>query len=97
VGLLQRTRARVLQERAAAADRRWQSLVLGLLVLFSWCLGAASWLLVHEVTNGVWMVLGANLADAGTWSLVSVLLVWPTAGVAAVALGKQIEWVRRPL
>jgi hypothetical protein len=97
VGLLRRTRARLAQERATAADRRRQNLALGLLVLFSWAMGAASWLLVRTVTGGVWNVLGANLADPVTWLLVSVLLAWATAGVAAVTLGKRHELARRLL
>jgi hypothetical protein len=60
-------------------------------------MGAASWLLVRAVTGGVWNVLGTNLADPVTWLLVSVLLAWATAGVAAVALGKRHELARRLL
>jgi hypothetical protein len=96
-GLLQRTRARLIQERATAADHRRQGLVLGLLTVFSWAIGGVFWLLVRAVTGGVWEVLGTNLADAATWSLVSALLMWTTAGAAAVMLGKRGEFMRRVL
>ncbi len=96
-GLMQRTTARLVQERAAAAGRRRQDLTLGALALFSWSLAAVSWILVRVFTGGVWIVLGANLADAGTWFLASALLAWTTAGVAVVALGKHHALVRRIL
>jgi len=97
VGLLWRTRARLAQARATAADRRRQSLALGLLVSFSWTMGVATWILLNAVTGGVWKVFGTNLADPVTWFLVSVLLAWTTAGVAGVILGKRNELVRRTL
>jgi hypothetical protein len=96
-GLLQRTKARLIQERDTAADHRRQGLVLGLLTVFSWSIGVVFWLLVRVVTGGVWTVLGTNLADAATWFSVSALLAWATAGVAAVVLGKRHKLARRPL
>ena len=96
-GLLQRTRARLIQERDTAADDRRQGLVLGLLTILSWGTGVVFWMLVRAVTGGVWNVLGANLADAATWSLVSALLMWATAGAAAVILGKRSAFMRRIL
>ena len=96
-GLLQRTRARLIQERDTAADHRRQGLVLGLLTVFSWSIGGVFWLLVRAVTGGVWEVLGTNLADAVTWFSVSALFAWTTAGVAAVVLGKHHKLARRPL
>ena len=96
-GLLQRTKARLIQERATTADHRRQALMLGLLTVFSWSIGVVLWMLVRAVTGGVWKVLGANLADAATWSLVSALLMWTTAGAAAVILGKRGEFMRRVL
>jgi anti-sigma factor RsiW len=96
-GLLQRTKARLIQERDTAADHRRQGLVLGLLTVFSWSIAGVFWLLVRAVTGGVWEVLGANLADGVTWFSVSALLAWATAGVAAVVLGKRHKLARRPL
>jgi hypothetical protein len=87
----------LIQERDTAADHRRQGLVLGLLTVFSWSIGGVFWLLVRAVTGGVWTVLGTNLADAATWSLVSALLMWTTAGAAAVMLGKRGEFMRRVL
>jgi predicted anti-sigma-YlaC factor YlaD len=97
VGLLSRTRARLVQERASKAERRWQALTLSLLVVFSWVSGIVFWLLVRAITGGVWKVFGTNLVAAGTWSLISGLLAWATAGVAVVILGKRNEPVRRIL
>ncbi len=94
-GLLQRTAVRLAAERAARADRRWQALTLGLLVLFSWVSGIVFWLFVRAITGGVWSFYGTNLVAAGTWSLISVLLAWSTAGVVAVILGKRDELVRK--
>jgi hypothetical protein len=96
-GLLQATRARILQEQAAAAERRWQDLMLGLLTLFSWGIGVVYWMLFRALTGGLWRVFGANLADAVTWYWVWALLVWTTAGVAVVMLGQRTEWMRRAL
>jgi hypothetical protein len=72
-------------------------MVLGLLTVFSWGTGVVFWMLVRAVTGGVWNVLGTNLADAATWSLVSALLMWTTAGAAAVILGKRSAFMRRIL
>jgi hypothetical protein len=94
-GLLQRTQARVLQERDAVADRRRQSLTLGVLTAFSWILGIVFWTLVRMIAGGVWKILGTNLADPVTWFWVSALFGWTTAGVAVVILGKRHELARR--
>jgi anti-sigma factor RsiW len=89
-GLLQRTMARVIRERAEAALRRGQGLTLGLLAAFSWAMGVVFWLLVRTVTSGMWKPLGF-----GTWSLFSAVLAWATAGAAAVVLRRRSELVRR--
>lgn len=95
--LVQRTTARLIQERAMRADQRWHDVTLGLLAMFSWASGIVAWMLVRAVTGGVWSVFGANLVAAGTWSLVSALLIWATAGAAVAVLGKRNELGRRIL
>jgi len=87
--LMERTRARVWQERATAADRRWDELMLVALALFAWTVGLTFWFVLRIFTGGALVVMGANLVRFGTWSALSTVLVWLTAAVAAVALGKR--------
>ena len=95
--LMERTRARLMSERAAAADRTWEALMLGSLALFAWSVGLAFWFVARIVTGGQLLVMGANLVRFGTWSAGSTLLVWLTAAVAALALGKRRRELRRAL
>jgi len=78
--LLQRTMARVVQEREHEAARRKQGLTLGLLGAFSWAMGIVFWLLARVFIGGL---------GFGAWSAVSGLLAWTTVGAAAVALRKR--------
>jgi hypothetical protein len=96
-GLMRRTRARLIQEQEKKAERRWKALTLGLLVLFSWASGIVSWLVVRTFTGGMLSVFGMNLVAVGTWSLMSAVVAWSTAGVAAIVMGKRDELVRRIL
>jgi anti-sigma factor RsiW len=93
--LMERTRARLIEERAAAADRRWDELMLGALALFAWTVGLTFWFIARIVTGGELVIMGANLVRLGTWSAGSTVLVWLTAAVAAVALGKRRRELRR--
>jgi anti-sigma factor RsiW len=95
--LMERTRARVGQERATAADRRWDELMLGALALFAWTVGLTFWFVLRIFTGGALVVMGANLVRFGTWSAVSTVMVWLTAAVAALALGKRRRELRRPI
>ena len=95
--LLERTRARVWQERAAAADRRWDEIMLGALALFAWTVGLTVWFVARIFTGGALVIMGANLVRFGTYSAVSTILVWLTAAVAALALGKRRAELRRAL
>jgi anti-sigma factor RsiW len=93
-GLVQRTQARILQERAHAADRRRSELMLGALAIFGWGTGWAFWTLVRAITGGSLNVFGANLVNGLTWNLVSMVLVWMTAATAALMLGGRREMRR---
>lgn len=95
--LVERTRARVWQARAATADRRWDEMMLGALALFAWTVGLTAWFVVRVFTGGALVIMGANLVRFGTWSAVSTVLVWLTAAVAALALGKRRRELRRAL
>jgi anti-sigma factor RsiW len=79
-GLLQRTMARVIQERESHAERRKQSVTLGLLGAFSWAMGIVFWLLARAFVTGF---------GFGAWSVISGALAWTTVGAAAVALRKR--------
>jgi anti-sigma factor RsiW len=95
--LMERTRTRLVQEHAAAADRRWDELMVGALVLFAWTVGLTFWFVVKIVTGGELIFMGANLVRFGTWTAGSTVLVWLTAAVAAVTLGKRRRELRRAL
>jgi anti-sigma factor RsiW len=84
-GLLERTSARLHAEQTNAVPT-W---LLVLLALFSWATGLAFWWIVRVASSGVLSVFGANLTDAFTWSALSTLLVWATAGTVAVVLGRE--------
>ena len=93
-GLVQRTQARILRDRAHAADRRRSELLLGALVVFGWASGWVFWTLARVATGGNLNVLGTNLVSGLTWSLVSTVLVWMTAATAALMLGRRREMRR---
>ena len=95
--LMERTRTRWVQEHAAAADRRWDELMLGALALFAWTVGLTFWFVARIVTGGELVIMGANLVRFGTWTAGSTVLVWLTAAVAAVALGRRRRELRRAL
>ncbi len=80
-GLLERTSARILQERTAAADHRHQALLLGALAIFGWMSSLAFWVLVRETTGGV--------LNGWAWWSASTALSWATAGTAALVLGRR--------
>ncbi|HTQ55751.1 MAG TPA: zf-HC2 domain-containing protein [Bryobacteraceae bacterium] len=95
--LVERTRARVWQDRATAADRRWDELMLAALALFAWTVGLTFWFVLRIFTGGALVIMGANLVRFGTWSAVSTLFVWLTAAVAALALGRRRRELRRAI
>jgi len=95
--LMERTRARLLQERATAAERRWDELMLAALALFAWTVGLTSWFVLKIFTGGAFVIMGANLVRFGTFSAISTVMVWLTAAVAAMLLGKHRRELRRAL
>ncbi len=92
--LMERTRTRLLEERAAAEARRWNGFMIGVLVVFGWATGLTLWILVRVFTGAVLRVFGANLVSGLTWSLVSTVLGWMTAATAALMLGKSRQMRR---
>ena len=93
-GLAQRTHARILRERAEATERLRQEQFLGALMIFGWGAGWVFWALARAITGGSLKVFGANLLNGVTWTAVSTLLVWMTAGTVALMLGRHREMRR---
>jgi|SRR6185295_5627491 len=96
LGLVARTQAKVLSERADAADRRRDAVMLGFLAAFSWASSVAFWVVARALTGGVLEAFGTNWVGAVPWFLASALLAWMTAAAAAITLGRRRE-IRRTL
>jgi anti-sigma factor RsiW len=92
--LVARTRARLFQELAAAAERRWDDAVLVFLSLFAWTVGVATWAIVRVINNGLLAVLDARFMQPMVWLTASSVLAWLTAGVVAVLVGhrRRMTW-----
>ncbi len=95
--LMERTRTRIMQEHAAAAGRRTESLILSGLAAFAWILGLTSWFLLRVFSGGALVLFGANLASLLTWSVASTVFVWLTAAVTGLAMGRWRREMRRVL
>jgi len=93
-GLMERTRAKIVQEHAVAAGRRRHAWLLGALVVFGWTTSLAFWVVARALTGGVFTVMGVNLVNGVTWSLSSTVLAWTTAAAAAMMLGRNREMRR---
>ena len=93
-GLVQRTQARILQERSRSADRRRSEWLLGALAIFGWGYGWAFWALARATTRGSLSVFGVNLVNGLTWSVVSMAVAGITAATAALMLGRRGEMRR---
>lgn len=95
-GLMQRTRARIIEQREASAARRRNNAMLAALVVFGWAASLTTWTLVRVFAGGALHVLGVNLVNGVNWSLLSTMFAWMTAATAAAMLGRQSE-LRRTL
>jgi len=89
--LIARTQARILHEREAAAERRWNGLTLLSLSIFSWVVSVAFWLLVRELSGGMLVVLGTNLVNAGPWFFVTFAVASITAAATALLVRNRSE------
>ena len=93
--LMERTRNRVLQERAAIIERRWEDLVLAALALFAWTVTLSGWLVLRIFTGGALLIMGTNFLSLAAWSVASTVLAWISAAAAALVLGrKRRQWRR---
>ena len=95
--LVARTRARVLAELAAAAERRWDDAVLVFLSLFAWTVALTTWAIVRVVNNGLLAVLDARFMQPMVWLTASSVLAWLTAGVVAVLVARRRRMAWRSL
>ena len=92
--LADRTRALVLEKRAAAAERRWDDIVLAVLVLLGWTVSLVVWVVFRLFTGGMLSVVESSFVTILEWLGASTLFAWLTAAVAAVMLGSR-RGVRR--
>ncbi len=94
LGLLERTRALVLEQREAAEARKREAWKFAILVIFGWASSFVTWGALRMLAGGSFSILGANLLDGFTWMAVSTVFVWMTAASAAVMLGKRAQLER---
>jgi len=87
--LVIRAQARILNERATVLDRRRDAQMLSLLAVFSFASSIVSWFAVYALTGGAFVVFGMNWVNPVPWFLISGVLVWTTAAVAALTLGRR--------
>lgn len=91
LGLMERTRERMIEQHDASVAQRHENAMLAAMVVFGWAASFMTWILIRMLTGGTLEVLGVNLADGLTWCLVSTVFVWMTAASAAAMLGKRNE------
>lgn len=93
--LVEKTRTRILGQRAAVADKRWDDVVLGVLALFGWTMAFTTWILVRLFSDNMLALFESGFVKILIWSGASTVFAWLTAAVVAVALGAQRRAVRR--
>jgi len=87
--LAERTYARVLEKRAAATERRWDDIVLVVLVLLGWTVSLVAWVVFRLFNGGMLSVVESSFVTILEWLGASTLFAWLTAAVAAVMLGSR--------
>jgi anti-sigma factor RsiW len=78
--LLERTRTRILQGRAAQSEDRQSPAFLVFLALLGWSVNLAVWMLVRL------LVSEAAVLRPDVWLLLSTLFAWGTGATAAIVL-----------
>ena len=89
--LLARTQARILVEREAAGNHRWDAAMWMGMALLSWMTTLATWFAIRMLTGGSLSVLGTNLLNPALWFPTSFAVTATTAGVAALMLNSRRE------
>jgi anti-sigma factor RsiW len=87
--LADRTRALLLEKRAAATERRWDDIVLAVLVLLGWTVSLVAWVVFRLFNGGMLSVMESSFVTILEWLGASTLFAWLTAAVAAVMLGSR--------
>ena len=87
--LAERTCARVLEKRAAATERRWDDIVLVVLVLLGWTVSLVAWVVFRLFSGGMLSVVESSFVTILKWLGASTVFAWLTAAVAAVMLGSR--------
>jgi hypothetical protein len=85
-GLLERTHTRILQQNTGATEDRVDAILLGAIAIFGWAVGLTLWVVARGLTGGAVNLLGMNLVDPLSWSLLSAVLTWITATASAAAV-----------
>jgi anti-sigma factor RsiW len=84
-GLLERTQARMLQQKRAATTRDCvDSIVLGAIAIVGWATGLVMWALVRGFTDGALKLGGLNLLNPISWLLLSAVLTWIATAASAL-------------
>ncbi|MBI1738632.1 MAG: zf-HC2 domain-containing protein [Acidobacteria bacterium] len=92
--LIARVRAQAEWKLAQEAERRRDTRVMALLLMFSWTILLTTWPLVRLMGGGVWAWLDAMPGHVWFWLAGYTLLGWLAAG-AAVLLGLRERGARR--
>jgi hypothetical protein len=85
-GLLERTLQRLTHVEGLRQESRTGDAILAFLMLFSWTVGAVTWLAFRLFAGGPSALASPTLRGTLMWIAVSTLLAWLTAGAAAVVL-----------
>ena len=93
--LTARTVNRVRLQLAESAEKRWDNTVLTVLTLFAWTVGLATWAVAKIVAGGLLPARDVGFATSLIWLSATTLLVWMTAGAAAIVLSRGSRLARR--
>jgi hypothetical protein len=95
--LAETTRRRIFAQQTAAAEGRWNDVVLTVLSLYAWTIALATWMVWRLVRGDALLLFDAGFVRVVIWSGVSTGFAWVTAAVAALVLGFQRRAARRML
>jgi len=93
--VVERTRALMVRQLAAEAERRWDLSLLVFAVLFAWTLTLAGWPIARLLSSGAAAWLDVSFRQAWLGYAAYTAFGWVTAGVAAAILGVRHRAVRR--
>jgi anti-sigma factor RsiW len=85
--LIELTRAGVARQLAERAERRWDQGVMISVLVFSWLLAAAGWMVLRFLSGNYLVWLSPEFARPWLGVSLYTALIWLTGGIAAVMLG----------